>query len=254
MYTLYQQYDGAKTAFINPQDCVQAVPGFPALCVSTFSEAIINRFAQMDAVRQIASLYTANGTLPVYQICYQGVDIAFYLSRVGAPACVVGFEEVAAMGAQKFVLFGCCGVLNHKMADGQLVVPTAAVRDEGVSHQYLPAADEIQLDPASIAAVTAAIGSSGYPFIPGKVWTTDAPYRETAGKVARRKAQGCIAVEMECAAMVAAARFRGIPFAQFLYAADTLDAPVWQPRSLVEYGLSQSQTYMALAFECALRL
>ena len=99
MYTLYQQYDSAKTAFINPQDCVQAVPGFPALCVSTFSEAIINRFAQMDSVRQIASLYTANGTLPVYQIRYQGVDIAFYLSRVGAPACVVGFEEVVATKA-----------------------------------------------------------------------------------------------------------------------------------------------------------
>lgn len=254
MYTLYQQYDSSKTAFINPQDCVSAVSGFPARCVSTFSESIIERFAQMDSVRQIASLYTANGALPVYQIRYRDTDIAFYLSRVGAPACVVGFEEVVAMGAQKFVLFGSCGVLNHKMADGQLVVPTAAVREEGVSHQYLPAADEIQLDPASIAAVTAAIGSSGYPFIPGKVWTTDAPYRETAEKVARRKSEGCIAVEMECAAMAAAAQFRGIPFAQFLYAADTLDAPVWQPRSLCEYGLSQSQTYMALAFECALRL
>ena len=50
--------------------------------------------------KKIAELYTANGVIPVYKIRYKDTDIAFYLSRVGAPACVVGFEEIIAMGVK----------------------------------------------------------------------------------------------------------------------------------------------------------
>lgn len=71
---------------------------FPKICVSTFSEEIICSFASQNGVEQIAKLYTANGAIPVYKIQYKGREIAFYLSRVGAPACAAGFEEVVAMG------------------------------------------------------------------------------------------------------------------------------------------------------------
>ena len=54
-------------------------------------------------------------------------------SRVGAPACVAGFEEIVAMGAKKFVLFGCCGVLDDSKADDNIIVPVSAIRDEGTS-------------------------------------------------------------------------------------------------------------------------
>ena len=39
-----------------------------------------------------------------------------------------------------------------------------------------------------------------------------------------RKASGCIAVDMECSALAAFAKARGIKYAQFVYAADNLDA------------------------------
>ena len=68
----------------------------------------------LKSVEKIAELYTANGALPVYKTYYKNQDIAFYLSRVGAPACVAGFEEVVAMGAKKFVMFGSCGVLDDE--------------------------------------------------------------------------------------------------------------------------------------------
>ena len=48
-----------------------------------------------------------------------------------------------------------------------------------------------------------------------KRWTTDAYYRETRKKVIRRKSQGAICVEMECAGMQAACDFRGTDFFQF---------------------------------------
>lgn len=65
-------------------------------------------FSPSDTTKKIAELYTANGVIPVYKISYKNTDIAFYLSRVGTPACVAGFEEIIAMGAKKFVLFDSC--------------------------------------------------------------------------------------------------------------------------------------------------
>ena len=52
--------------------------------------------AASDQVKEIACLYSAKGTLPVYEICYAGKRIAFYLSRAGAPACIAGLEEIIA--------------------------------------------------------------------------------------------------------------------------------------------------------------
>ena len=43
----------------------------------------------------------------------------------------------------------------------------------------------------------------------GTVWTTDAPFRETAETIRRRQADGILAVEMEAAALYAFARARG---------------------------------------------
>jgi uridine phosphorylase len=64
----------------------------------------------------------------------------------------------------------------------------------------------------------------------GLTWTTDAPFRETEGKVARRRDQGCISVEMEAAAMFACAAFRGAVYGQLLYAGDDVSAAEWDHR------------------------
>ena len=54
--------------------------------------------------------------------------------------------------------------------------------------------------------------------------------------------------------MMAAARYRGIPFIQFLYGADSLSADGWEIRDLAAYGADAAEKYMLLAFECALRM
>lgn len=101
MTTVFHNFDNEKNAFINPNDFIEKDPSFPEVCVTTFSEQIINKIAEGDGVKKIAYLYTANGTLPVYETEYSGKRIAFFLSRVGAPACVAGLEEVIALGAKK---------------------------------------------------------------------------------------------------------------------------------------------------------
>lgn len=253
MGTVFYNYPKEKRAFINPEDVTKRNEDFPERCVSTFSENIINKFASLDGVEVIDYLYTANGRTPVYQFIYRDTPIAFYLSRVGAPACAAGLEEVIAMGAKKILLFGSCGILNCA-ADDKIIIPVSAVRDEGTSYHYLEASDEVSADADVIERLEACFERCGHPYVKGKTWTTDAIYRETAEVIAERKETGCLCVEMECAAAMTVAKFRDIPFAQFLYGADNLDSDSWEPRDLTEYGLSGAEKYMALAFEGVLAL
>ncbi len=254
MNTIFNDFDDTKEAFFNPKDWQKKVEGFPEICVSTFSEGVIKKFAEMEGVEVIASLYSANGVIPIYKIKYGGKEIAFFLSRVGAPACACGLEEVIAMGAEKIVLFGSCGILDKEAADGRIIVPVSAVRDEGTSYHYLPSSEEVKVGKAGIDKVCDCLKKCGYPYVKGRVWTTDGIYRETRKAIADRKAQGCIAVEMEFAAAAAVTEFRNIPFVQFLYGEDNLDSREWEPRGLLCPDLSRVEKYMALAFECGLAL
>lgn len=249
MTTVFKQRQQEATALINPQDTVKPVAGMPKLCVTTFSKAIIDKFASLDGACQIAELYTANGVNPVYKMNFAGTEIAFYLSLVGAPACVSVFEEIIAMGAEKLVAFGSCGILDDSVGD-RIIVPVSAIRDEGTSYHYLPAADEIKADETSVSKLISCLEQCGYAYVTGMSWTTDGIYRETPRRIKERKTQGCIAVEMEYAAMLAASQFRRIPFAQFLYGADCLDNDTWEIRDLNDHGLTKAEKLMNLAMRC----
>ena len=254
MNTIFQRTNISEPALFSPCDTTKQIDGFPEICVSTFSENIIQKFSSLNTTQKIAELYTANGMIPVYKIRYKDTDIAFYLSRVGAPACVVGFEEIVAIGAKKFVLFGSCGVLDDNSVKDKLIIPTSAIRDEGTSYHYIAPSPEIEADPHSVKILESVLSDCGYPFIKGKTWTSDAIYRETLPLIQERKQEGCIAVEMECASMLAVAKYRHIPFIQFLYGADDLSSEVWDIRDLASYGLTNAEKYMVLAFECGLAL
>ena len=84
--------------------------------------------------------------------------------------------------------------------------------------------------PRALAAIDAVLAEAGVPHEHGLTWTTDAFFRETRAKVVRRRAQGCITVEMEASAMFAAAAFRGIVYGQLLYAGDDVSAGDWDHR------------------------
>lgn len=252
--TIFQKSEITEPALFTPFDTTKAVKDFPEICVSTFSENIIQKFASLSNVKKIAALYTANGIIPVYKIRYKDRDIAFYLSRVGAPACVAGFEEIIAMGAKKFVLFGSCGVLDDDKVKENIIVPVSAVRDEGTSYHYIAPSVEIEADEHSIQVLENVLKSCGYLYVKGKTWTSDAIYRETIPAIYERRQEGCLAVEMECASMLAVSQYRRIPFIQFLYGADNLSSDKWEIRDLESYGFTNAEKYMLLAFECGLSM
>ena len=254
MTTVFQQKSISEPALFSPSDTTKKVDRFPEICVSTFSENIIQKFSSMDNTEKIAELYTANGIIPVYKIRYKDTDIAFYLSRVGAPACVAGFEEIIAMGAKKFVLFGSCGILDDDKVKNNIIIPVSAVRDEGTSYHYIAPSPEIDADPHSIQILETVLKSCGYPYVKGKTWTSDTIYRETLPLIQERRQAGCLVVEMECASMLAVAKYRRIPFIQFLYGADNLSSDTREIRDLASYVLSNAEKYIVLAFECGLAM
>lgn len=252
MATIFHRFYENKNAFLNPCDITEKISGFPEVCITTFSDSIIEDFVRKNTVNRIANLYSANGTIPVYEIKYGDKKVGLFLSRVGAPACAAGLEEIIALGAKKVIQFGCCGILNQPAADGKIIIPSSAVRDEGTSYHYFMGSEEISADDSSNDIAVQYLKKHKIPYTVGKIWTTDAIYRETPEAIAERKKQGCIAVEMECSASLAVAKFRNIPIIQFFYGADNLDSEQWEIRDLTDYGLHLSDKYMTIALECGI--
>ena len=96
----------------------------------------------------------------------------------------------------EFVWLGIAGGVQPSLTCGDLVLVKTAVRDEGTSHHYLPAAAIVAASPALTERLETAVRAANLPLHIGPTWTTDAPYRETAAAVAHYQAQGVQTVEM----------------------------------------------------------
>jgi uridine phosphorylase len=144
-------------------------------------------------------------------------------------------------------------VLNREIALGHLVVPSSALRDEGTSYHYLPPSREVDASPEAVRAIQQTLDDAGVPYVTGKTWTTDAIYRETSTKIARRREEGCLTVEMEAAAFFAVAQFRGITFGQILYGGDDMSGDLWDKRDW-DIQTSTREKLFWLAAEACLRL
>lgn len=132
---LLTDFDASRQAVINPDMLFSPVPDLPETVVSCFSHVTFERMLDMAAdVRVLAELGDANAKYPIYRGLWQGTPLTFALAMVGAPSCVAMLEELHALGAKRFVVFGNCGVLNQQIRDCGIIIPTAAVgRNSGES-------------------------------------------------------------------------------------------------------------------------
>ena len=221
-------FDPHSPAIINPPALPENAPQVDT-CIITFSWQIEKAVAESYASRELASLWCASGRTPVYLIERGGKRFAFYRTYVGAPITVGLIEDtLAAFRCGRYILFGGAGCLNTDIALGKVMIPTAAYRDEGPSYHYAPAADYVTVRNAQ--TVADCMKKNGIPYILGRTWTTDSFYRETRNNFEKRKAEGCISVEMECAAVQAMCDFRGLEAYFFFTCGDLLDAPKWDAR------------------------
>jgi len=252
---LLTEFDWDTDAVINPDIIHKPVDGFPETVVSIFSHHLFQRVVELLGGKQIARTKDVDGIWPIYEVTYRNHRFAMYKARLGAPACVGCFEDIIPMGAKRIILLGNCGVLEKSIEDCAIIIPIRAIRDEGTSYHYAPASDMIDVNTKYIPLFQSVLEEHGYSYVTGTTWTTDAFYRETRGKIARRKQMGAICVEMECAAMQAMCNFRGVEFFQFLYAGDNLDHTSWDPRSLSGLErLDDKEKIALLALELAVKI
>ena len=253
---LLYEFDPGETAIFTPEMVVQPLAGMPKVAVSCFSFVTFERMlAMFPDAEVIAELKCASQRFPVYKVRYRDVELALYLSGVGAPNCVGEQEEIYALGAECLVLFGTCGVLDRNIADCAIILPDAAMRDEGTSYHYAPPSDEIAVNVRHADLFLSLLEELQVSCVTGKTWTTDSMYRETREKTARRKTAGCVCVDMECASVAAAAQFRRKEALHFFYAADNLDAEEWDERSLSNNArLDEKDRIAAIALEAGRRI
>lgn len=252
---LLEEFDSTYDAIINPEMIVSRIDHFPEVTVSCFSKHLFESVLSLFDAEKIAEIQSTVGPNPVYRVEYKGKTFALFQSYVGEPFCVGQYEELIAMGSRRLILLGNCGVLDRSIQDCGIIIPTRAIRDEGTSYHYAKPSDTIEVNKKYREAFKEVLRDCGYPFVEGTTWTNDACYRETKEKVRRRKEQGAICVEMECAGMQALCDFRGTEFFQFFCAGDNLDHSTWGPRSLSGRARLDDKTkIMLLAFELGLKI
>jgi len=243
------EFDPAREAVIEPSRIVQP-QDVPEHCLVSFFKEVIDRVAAEKQTTTVKTIQWEDGPHHLQEISHKGRRLAFIHPGVGAPVGAGILEEVIALGCRKFIVCDGCGVLEKGIAVGHLIVVSSAVRDEGVSYHYLPAAREVKANPIAVSALETALKARGLPYLAAKTWTTDAPYRETRAKVALRRQEGCVTVEMEAAALMAVAEFRNVVLGQLLYGGDDLSGEEWDHRSWASQGDVRENLFWLAAEAC----
>ncbi|HEV3188304.1 MAG TPA: nucleoside phosphorylase [Acidimicrobiales bacterium] len=146
----------------------------------------------------------------------------------GAPGAAIVIEELATLGVRRFISLGLAGALPSDVGFGDVVLCTGAIRDEGVSHHYLPAARYAYPTPRLTDELRQTLISEGSLFSEGPTWTLDAVYRETVEEALAYRDEGVVTVEMEAAALFTIAQVRDVDVAAIFTVSDhLLAAPEW---------------------------
>ncbi len=165
---------------------------------------------------------------------------------IGAPVIASLAEELIAFGVRRFVLLSWGGALQPDIQMGSLVLCEQAIRDEGVSHHYLPAQKFVPSDRTLTLQLKESITRRGATCRLGATWTTDAPYRETVEEVKQYQAEGVQTVEMETAALFALGQARRVQTASIVIPSDSLAQLRWEaPADLLRIDQAFETAYLA---------
>jgi uridine phosphorylase len=199
---------------LTPEDLMDAVRAqrglprdpVPALCVLDFDGDLTDDLVRDGAavpVRSWACFHTQ-----MYGLDVEGVTCGIVPRTIGGPYAVLIAEQLHAAGARVIVGLTSAGRVAPTLPLPSIVVVDEAIRDEGTSLHYLPASTSVGSPCPQICDRLARELEPLAPVRRGLVWTTDAPYRETAEQLRQWAAAGALAVEMQAASLFAFARAR----------------------------------------------
>ena len=244
------EYDNSPRAVIQP-DHEHLDLNLPEKAVFAFLGGCIGRYAKERELTPVAEFLSITKKYPVYIVNYRGEDICLCQAPVGAAAAVQIMDWLISYGVKSIISSGSCGALAD-LPENAFLIPAKALRDEGTSYHYLPPSRWVELDADVCLQMGKTLDKLGLPYAECATWTTDGFFRETRELVEYRKEEGCSVVDMECAALAACARFRGVQFGQLLFTADSLaNADKYDERG---WGADSLEKALMLSLELAREL
>lgn len=198
------------------------MPATPPKAVLIFDRNLETCLLGLDWLEEIPGLYTMSSRSP------RSVDgrLGVYKLGIGAPMTSIAVEELVVQGAREFLILGTAGGIATSRPGG-LVLYTKALRDEGVSHHYLPNSRYAVPDRGLVSGLREAMKKHGISFHSGPSWTIDAPYRESKRELTQYAKEGILTVEMEAAALFAVAKVVGARAAAVFMVSDMLTEDGW---------------------------
>lgn len=185
------------------------MPGDPKRCAK-----IAKYFDDPVLIADNREYVTYTGTL-------EGVKVSVTSTGIGGPSASIAMEELCRCGADTFIRIGTCGGMQKDVKSGDVVIATGAIRMEGTSKEYAPIEFPAVADISLTNALIEAAQKKEYPYHVGVVQCKDAFYGqhepetkpvsyELMNKWEAWKRLGCLASEMESAALFVVASYLGV--------------------------------------------
>lgn len=178
----------------------------PAICILEFDGDLTDWLIQQDLAKPFPvwpCFHTA-----LYSIETGGTECGIIARTIGGPYAVLIAEQLLIAGAQLVIGLTSAGRVTPTLPLPCIVIASAAIRDEGTSYHYLPPGEVVECPIAIGDFLLTELQRVGA-VRQGLVWTTDAPYRETAAQLQQWAKREVLAVEMQAASLFAFATARG---------------------------------------------
>ena len=180
-------------------------PGpLPEGVVFNFSPVVTQRLdSESDRFEENSGLAPSNSRF--FVTANEGSRVGISCLSPGAPAMATQAQNLVHLGVTRFVIVGTAGGLDPSLGPGDVVLVTAAVRDDGVSHHFLAPARYVEPSAELTGYLRDALARRGVRFVEGKSWTTAIPYRVTKPELETYTREGVLTTEMEASALFAVA-------------------------------------------------
>lgn len=193
----------------------------PGICFLEFDGDLTDWLVERKLAEPVNSWACFHTTM--FALDLEGTRCGIVARTIGGPYAVLIAEQLRAAGVRLIIGLTSAGRVDPRLPIPSIVVVSQAIRDEGTSYHYLPPGDAASCPQAVTAPLAAELSRLGIPVRTGKVWTTDAPYRETRTEIDKSAAAGALAVEMQAASLLAFGQAREIPVAVVARVSNAVD-------------------------------
>lgn len=193
----------------------------PAVCVLEFDGDLTDWLVREGVAKPFEAWACFHTSM--FAMDLEGIACGIIPRTIGGPYAVLIAEQLQAAGAKLIIGLTSAGRVSPELPLPCLVVATSAIRDEGTSYHYVPPSKEVACNSQVVPLLERELIATGWAVRSGKVWTTDAPYRESKLQLEKWSNEGVLAVEMQAASLFAFGAARQVSVATIAMVSNAVD-------------------------------